>query len=134
MRALRSALVLCCVCELSACGSTGDHGSGPSGADGRLRPAVDYNFCPIFDYYLLVPRDIEPGVAAEAAVWVSDRDDEPANLSYAWRATSGIFSEPWLRKTTYSCAAPGEQTLTVDVRDPRGCKNSLPLGVNCVAP
>src|SRR5262245_41723316 len=135
MRALRSALLLCCcACELLACGASGDHGSSSSTGDGALRAGGDSNFWPVFDSFQLVPRDLDPGNFADATVWVSDRDDGTSQLSYAWSATSGVFTEPWLPETQYSCTQPGYQELTVIVRDPRGCDTALPLSVNCVAP
>ena len=130
----RSALLLCWVCLLPACGSSGDHNPYPTRADGRLHPAVDYNLCPVFAYHMLLPHDVDPGDSADATVWVVDPDDEEAELRFAWSATSGIFSDPWLPETKYSCAASGLQGLTLQVRDPRGCERSLELEVNCLSP
>jgi hypothetical protein len=90
------------------------------------------NKCPEFASYLLLPQAIDPGTWAAIRVSASDPDDKGAELAFAWRATSGTFSDLNLSETKYLCASAGEQVLTVEVRDADGCARELPLDVTCL--
>jgi hypothetical protein len=122
--------------SLGACsGKPGDQDEPTPKGPGQLRVGGDFhNVCPIIESYLLIPQDIEPGETAEIKVRASDPDDRETALQFAWQATSGTFSNPALAETTYACAAPGTQFLTLRIRDARDCVRELGLEVTCLEP
>jgi hypothetical protein len=91
-----------------------------------------FNFCPVFNFQLVVPPDIHPTEAADITVIASDPDADDNELTFSWSATSGSFSEPSLPETAYRCDGPGYQVLKVSARDAEGCETVLEIEANCL--
>jgi hypothetical protein len=124
-------MLLCGASLALGCGASGEEGHGGRKDRGRLHASVDFaNMCPVFDSYVLLPYSIDPGSWADVSVRARDPDGH--ELAFAWRATSGIFSELELAETRYQCGSGGPQVLTVEVRDSGDCARELPLDVTCV--
>ncbi|HVZ31276.1 MAG TPA: c-type cytochrome, partial [Polyangiaceae bacterium] len=54
-------------------------------------------------------------------------------LTYAWSAPAGSFADATADQTTYTCTESGEQTLSVSVRDVKGCETSKDVVVTCTS-
>jgi hypothetical protein len=94
-----------------------------------VTPAV--NACPTIASYFVLPQRLRPDEFAAVLVQGTDIDSDDDALSYAWSATSGVFSEPAQPFTEYRCAGTGPQVLTVTASDEQGCGEVLALDVDC---
>lgn len=94
-----------------------------------VAPAV--NACPTIASYFILPQRIRPNEAASILVQGIDLDSDDNDLSYAWSATAGEFTEPARPFTEYRCEGTGPQVLTVTASDKQGCDSVLSLDVDC---
>ena len=101
-----------------------------SGAETHVASAV--NLCPHVDGSFITPQKIAPKVRAVVAVTASDPDSTASDLTFAWRATSGVFSASNKPVTDYECSKIGTQQLTVTVTDQPGCGVEFTINVECV--
>jgi hypothetical protein len=124
------------VFALAGCGSAPESYEGPAGVATAAHQDFDAEFetnaCPVFDWWLLLPRSVRPGSTAEIHVFAIDPDTVAAELRFKWRATSGTFSAIDGPETEYSCDATGWQILTLTAWDETDCQRSLMLDVNCL--
>jgi hypothetical protein len=121
---------------LAGCGAAPESNEGPPGsatqAGHDVEAAFNTNACPVFDWWLLLPRSVRPGSSAEINVFAVDPDAVEAPLRFSWQATSGTFSASDGPATEYSCQATGWQLLTLTAWDEIDCQRQLPLDVNCL--
>jgi hypothetical protein len=57
-------------------------------------------------------------------------------LAYAWTATAGVFSDSSVGSTTYTCTAPGDQSITLTVTEgtpPTACASTVSFPIDCGA-
>jgi hypothetical protein len=90
------------------------------------------NACPSFNWFRLLPRSPVVGEPTEIVVDVIDPDAPSSELTLAWQAPSGVFSEPELAITDYTCDEQGPQTLTLSAQDALECTKVLDLIVQCL--
>jgi hypothetical protein len=91
-----------------------DGGSGSVVVTGVL---VSGDNCPSVSGWTLSPQSAAAN-GGTIAVSVSAVDGDPGDtLSYAWSATAGTFTGASQAMTTYTCAAAGDQTLSVVISD-----------------
>jgi hypothetical protein len=73
--------------------------------------------CPALSGWTLAPQSAAAnGGTIDVGVTAADADTGDT-LTYAWSATAGTFVSPSLAATTYTCAAAGDQTLSVVISD-----------------
>lgn len=96
---------------------------GPAGGNGDLgsllvtATVVPGDDCPALTSWLIAPAP-PPSTGERIDVDAIARDADPGDsLAYAWSATAGSFVDATATGTTYLCAAPGPQTLTVTIAD-----------------
>jgi hypothetical protein len=118
---------------ICACGSTTESYELPPPVRGEIALEQSSNLCPIFRYWLLLPRDVRPDLTATIQVKAIDPDTGDQDLRFSWHATSGYFSEPQAPTTEYSCTELGAQALTLTARDLDDCESILELEVQCLA-
>jgi hypothetical protein len=92
------------------------------------------NTCPVFAFYLVLPKEILPNEVAVVSAQATDIDSDDAKLEYSWSATSGEFTDAQQSPTSYTCGDSGPQVLHVTTLDPDGCEAALDLDVTCLAP
>jgi hypothetical protein len=94
--------------------SRADGGTGSIVVTGVL---VSGDNCPALSAWTLSPQSAAAnGGKIDVAVAASDADSGDT-LSYAWSATAGTFVGTSLATTQYTCAAAGDQTLSVVISD-----------------
>jgi hypothetical protein len=111
----------------------GDAGAAGADAGAETHVASAVNLCPHVDGSYITPQKIAPNVSAVVAVNASDPDSPVPDLTFAWHATSGVFSASDKAVTSYQCSKVGTQELTVIVTDRPGCSVQLTISVECVA-
>jgi hypothetical protein len=55
-------------------------------------------------------------------------------LAYSWTATAGVFGDASVGSTTYTCTAPGDQSITLTVTEgtpPSVCATSVIFPIDC---
>ncbi len=91
-----------------------DGGSGLIVVTGVL---VSGDNCPALTEWMLSPQSAAAnGGTIDVGVTATDADTGDA-LTYAWSATAGTFVGASLATTKYTCAAAGDQTLSVVISD-----------------
>jgi hypothetical protein len=97
----------------------------PSGPDSGSASVVGTTFsCATADAISASPAETTIGHSV-ALVGVVDGPD-PANLTFAWSASSGTFSAPSSASTNFTCTAPGAVTVTLTSSD-----GPVPAGGSC---
>ena len=71
-------------------------------------------------------------VGGTIAVSATAAGVDGGTLKYAWRATSGTFTDPTASATSYRCSAPGPVTITLVVSQPT-CDEDYMSSVTCLA-
>jgi hypothetical protein len=124
------------VLVLAGCGSAPESSQGPPGAATAahhdVEAAFETNACPVFDWWLLLPRSVAPGASAEIDVFAVDPDAGEKPFRFSGRATTRTFSATDGPETEYFCDATGWQILTLTAWDETNCRRQLPLDVNCL--
>jgi hypothetical protein len=98
------------------------------------RAVTRTNTCPQFGWWLLLPKSLPVGQTTEIFVDVSDSDTSLSKLAFAWEAKAGVFSDPDLASTAYTCARSGREALTFSARDEQDCTSVLNIDVECFEP
>jgi hypothetical protein len=97
--------------------------------------SVEGDQCPVLTSWGASPLQTS-SPRGTISVSASASDADPGDrLTYEWTATAGSFADPRAPVTTFTCTTPGDQTLTMSVRDdhhPGPCKTSLKILVTCV--
>ena len=106
---------------------------GGADAGAETHVASDVNVCPHVDGAFITPQKIAPNVSAVVSVSASDPDSTVPDLTFAWSATSGVFSASDKPVTNYECSKIGAQQLTVTITDRPGCRIKFMINVECVA-
>ena len=75
------------------------------------------NECPVLTQVIVAPRDIPVGQSA--TVFASATDD--GILTYVWSSSGGTFADASAKRTTFTCSAAGEQSITITVTDSDSC-------------
>lgn len=122
-------LVLAANLGCGAADSTRVSSEEPQEVDAEITPTI--NACPTFAFAFVLPKFIRHDETAVALVQGTDLDSDDLELSYAWSATSGEFSDPTEPTTDYHCAASGPQQLFVMASDGEGCEATLSMDVDC---
>ena len=100
--------------NLNCDSSRTDGGSGSIVVTGVL---VSGDNCPALSAWTLSPQSAAAnGGTIEVGVGATDADTGDT-LTYAWSATAGTFVGAALATTQYTCAAAGDQTLSVVISD-----------------
>lgn len=116
----------------AGCGAAEQVDDGPAPA--APRAITRTNTCPQFRWWLLLPKSLPLGQTTEIIVDVSDPDTPLTKLAFDWQAEAGVFSDPDLSSTAYTCERVGRQALTFFARDPQDCTSVLQLDVQCTEP
>ena len=101
----------------------------PQFVEAEIAPSV--NACPTFAFAFVLPKFIRHDETAVALVQGTDLDSDDVDLTYAWSATSGEFSDPTRASTDYRCDSAGPQQLFVSASDPEGCYATHSMDVDC---
>lgn len=129
LKGLASLLLLLATSTGCGAGDSTRQAREPPAGDLSVAPSI--NTCPTFAFYFVLPQQIHPDEFAAALVQGTDLDSDDTKLTYAWSATSGVFSAPEQQATEYRCASTGPQILSVTASDPEGCEGLLALDVDC---
>jgi hypothetical protein len=97
------------------CDST--HADGGAGSIVVTGVLVVGDNCPVVSGWTLAPQSAMAN-GGTIAVGVTASDSDPGDtVSYAWSATAGTFTNGTQAMATYTCAAAGDQTLSVVISD-----------------
>jgi hypothetical protein len=99
---------------------------------GRVTVNGDLNVCPDVDFLFVAPLQTAVGGPISVEAHASDSDAGDV-VSYVWSATGGTFVSTTAASTTYTCSAPGTQTLTVTINDGGSCTTMHQQQVFCQA-
>ncbi|HET9955624.1 MAG TPA: hypothetical protein VFQ61_14015, partial [Polyangiaceae bacterium] len=94
------------------------------------------NLCPTIDGIGADPAEVQVEATIALSSLAHDSDAGPKPLTYAWRATSGTFSDPAAPNPTFTCTKPGPVTLTLSVSDgdpETSCADQLSTQITCSA-
>jgi hypothetical protein len=94
------------------------------------------NICPVVDGVGANPTDAIVGTGIHLNGDAHDTDSGPGALTYAWTATSGVFSSPSAQNPLFTCTVPGPSTITLTVTDGDPvptCADNLSVTVDCAA-
>lgn len=75
------------------------------------------NVCPAIDGISATPAEVTVGGTIALAAVAHDSDANPSALSFTWAASSGTLSSTTAQDPTFTCAAPGQATLTLTASD-----------------
>jgi len=96
---------------------------------GQVNVDGEINVCPDVDFLFVAPLQTAVGGPISVEAHASDSDGD--TISYAWTATDGEFDATDDASATYTCSAPGEQTITVTINDGGSCTTMHQAVVNC---
>jgi methionine-rich copper-binding protein CopC len=96
---------------------------------GQVTVEGELNVCPDVDFLFVAPLQTAVGGPISVEAHASDSDGD--TITYAWSATDGSFAAATAASTTYTCSAPGEQTITVAINDGGSCTTMHQQVVNC---
>ena len=104
------------------------HADGGSGSIVVTGVLVSGDICPARSAWTLAPQSAAAnGGMIDVGVTASDADTSDT-LTYAWSATGGTFAGASLATTKYTCAAAGDQTISVVISD-----NHMPAACSITA-
>lgn len=96
---------------------------------GQVNVEGEFNVCPDVDFLFVAPLQTAVGGPISVEAHASDSDGD--TITYAWTATDGEFDATDVASATYTCSAPGEQTITVAINDGGSCTTTHQAVVNC---
>lgn len=100
--------------NLLCSGSVADAGTlGSVVVTGTVVPG---DHCPALTGWFITPQATTGTAPIDVSVTASDAD-MGETLTFAWTATSGLFSSAGKSTTQYTCGTTGAQTLTVAITD-----------------
>jgi hypothetical protein len=92
------------------------------------------NVCPQIDGVSATPDEVSVGGSVALVAAAHDTDGAPSPLSYAWTASSGVFTDAAAPATRFTCTAPGTVTIGLAVSDgDAACNDTAQVTVTCTA-
>jgi hypothetical protein len=101
-----SALAMMLTCDAAPAGAT-----APAGA------AAGGNICPVIQAIHAIPTEAPVGSDVVLKAEVSDLDEGPERLHYAWSADYGAFTEATSARALFRCTEPGDATISLAASD-----------------
>ena len=107
-------------------GPGGDVGAGGACGDGKA------NICAELTKVVVSPLQTSVGNVINLMAEAEDAEDDP--VEYEWTALVGAIADPNDAVTIYTCAAEGEDEITITVSDYGGecCTSDWTVAVTCV--
>jgi hypothetical protein len=91
--------------------------AGPARDAGPTAAAVGGNVCPVIQDIHAIPGQAPVGSEVVVKADVSDADEGPERLHYAWSADYGAFTDANSARAVFLCTEPGDATLSLAVSD-----------------
>jgi len=90
-----------------------------------------FNTCPEITSLIVAPLATDVGNNITVSAAGSDVDGNA--LTFAWTSPGGTFAAADAGATTFKCAVPGTNTLTISISDGKGCTSTLSADVLCTS-
>ncbi len=96
---------------------------------GQVTVEGELNVCPDVNFLFVAP--LQTAVGGPISVEADAEDPDGDTITFVWSATDGSFADEEAAATSYTCSAPGEQTITVTINDGGNCATMHQAVVNC---
>lgn len=96
---------------------------------GQVTVNGELNVCPDVNFLFVAP--LQTAVGGPISVEADAEDPDGDTITFVWSATDGSFADEESAATSYTCSAPGEQTITVTINDGGNCTTMHQAVVNC---